>query len=105
MLILTRRPGEIIDITLEDGRRIEIAFLSVIGNQMRVGIACDRNIMIDRREITKRKRDERRERGEVNGNVAEPSTIDRAREERAILRRAGISPDSFESRRRREGVW
>lgn len=72
MLILTRRPGEIIDITLEDGRRIEIGFLRVIGNQTRVSVECDRSIVVDRREITKRKRREEMG-GEVNGNVAEPT--------------------------------
>lgn len=31
--------------------------------------------------------------------------LDRGTEEREILRRAGLSPDSQESRRKREGLW
>ena len=55
MLILTRRTGESIDITLEDGRRIEIAFCGVKGNQTRVGIAAPKTVVVDRHEVTKRK--------------------------------------------------
>jgi carbon storage regulator len=55
MLILTRRPVETIDVTLEDGRRIEIAILGVKGNQVRIGITAATSITIDRHEITERK--------------------------------------------------
>jgi carbon storage regulator CsrA len=64
MLILTRRPGEQIDITLEDGRRIEVVLLGVAGNQVRYGINAAKSIVVDRHEITARKR------AEVCGNVA-----------------------------------
>lgn len=58
MLILTRRIGEQIDITLEDGRRITITQLGVKGNQVRYGIDAAKTIIIDRHEITERKWDE-----------------------------------------------
>ena len=64
MLILTRRPEEIIDITLEDGRRIQLIILGVKGNQVRCGIEAPRTVTVDRSEITKRKWPET-----VNGNV------------------------------------
>jgi len=67
MLILSRRPGEQIDITLEDGRRIEVLVLGVAGNQVRYGINAARTITVDRKEVTKRKRAEAQE---VCGNVA-----------------------------------
>ena len=55
MLILTRRTGEDVDITLEDGRRITITLLGVKGNQVRYGINAPKTITIDRSEVTKRK--------------------------------------------------
>lgn len=67
MLILTRRPVETIDLTLEDGRRIEISVLGVNGNQVRIGIEAPKTIIVDRHEITKRKWAETHE---VCGNVA-----------------------------------
>lgn len=67
MLILTRRPVEAIDVTLEDGRRIEFVVLGVKGNQVRVGINAPSSVTVDRHEITKRKA---REQPGANGNVA-----------------------------------
>lgn len=64
MLILTRRPVETVDVTLEDGRRIEFTILGVKGNQVRVGITAASTIVVDRHEISVRKA------GEANGNVA-----------------------------------
>ena len=61
MLILTRRTGEQIDITLEDGRRITITQLGVKGNQVRYGIDAPRTITVDRSEVTARKWDEQHE--------------------------------------------
>lgn len=58
MLIFTRRTGEITDLTLEDGRVITITQLGVKGNQVRYGIDAPKSIIIDRREITERKRRE-----------------------------------------------
>jgi carbon storage regulator CsrA len=73
MLILTRRTGEEIDITLEDGRRITIALLGVMGNQCRYGISAPKTVLIDRSEITARKAREVQPGEEANGNVAGPS--------------------------------
>jgi carbon storage regulator len=58
MLILTRRTGQQLDITLEDGRRIEIVQLGVKGNQVRYGIRAPRTILVDRSEITELKWEE-----------------------------------------------
>lgn len=55
MLIITRRPVEAIDCTLEDGRRITFTVLGVDGNQVRIGIAAAKTILVDRREISIRK--------------------------------------------------
>lgn len=52
MLILTRRPTEVINI----GDTITVTVLSVVGNQVRIGIQAPKNIVIDREEITERKR-------------------------------------------------
>ena len=68
MLILTRRTGEVIDITLEDGRRIEVHTLGVKGNQVRYGIAAPKSVTVDRHEITQRKWNEQHPEL-VNGNV------------------------------------
>jgi carbon storage regulator CsrA len=58
MLILTRRTGQQIDITLEDGRCIRIVQLGVKGCQVRYGIDAAKTIVIDRSEITERKWEE-----------------------------------------------
>jgi carbon storage regulator len=55
MLILTRKPVETLDITLEDGRRIEVSVLGVAGNQVRLGVNAPKTIIVDRHEVTKRK--------------------------------------------------
>jgi carbon storage regulator CsrA len=67
MLIVTRRPGEHIDVTLEDGRRITIVLIGLDRNRARIGIEAPRTIDVDRAEITKRK-----EKGSMpaNGNLA-----------------------------------
>jgi carbon storage regulator len=68
MLILTRKTGESIDITLEDGRVITIMQLGVKGSQVRYGIDAPKTVIIDRHEITERKWKETH-RELVNGNV------------------------------------
>lgn len=68
MLILTRRPSEFIDVTLEDGRRITFQVLGVKGNQVRVGVDAPPTVTIDRREITQRKANETGPNGDVDGN-------------------------------------
>jgi carbon storage regulator CsrA len=59
MLILMRRPGELIDVTVPPSNKathITIASLKIDGNQARLGIDAPRGVTIDRREITERKR-------------------------------------------------
>jgi carbon storage regulator len=68
MLIVTRRTGEVIDITLEDGRVITITQLGVKGCSVRYGIDAPKSVLIDRHEITERKWKETH-REVVNGNV------------------------------------
>lgn len=63
MLVLTMSRGNIIDITLEDGRRIEIWALDGDNSHFRLGFNADRSILIDRRAVTERKE---RERGETD---------------------------------------
>jgi carbon storage regulator CsrA len=55
MLILTRKPVQTLDITLEDGRRIVISVLGVAGNQVRLGVDAPKTIVVDRHEVTKKK--------------------------------------------------
>jgi carbon storage regulator CsrA len=64
MLVLSRTPGESIDITLEDGRRIGVLVARVIGNKAMIGISAPKTITVDRHEITERKSRQR----EPNGN-------------------------------------
>lgn len=68
MLVLTRGPGDKIDITLEDGRRITVMICSNIGGKARVGVDAPHTIKIDRHEVTERIWAESHPRV-VNGNV------------------------------------
>lgn len=68
MLILHRRPGEDIEIELEDGRMITVRLLGIDRGQARYGIDAPRSIKVDRAEIAARKRRERL--GDAIGNVA-----------------------------------
>lgn len=71
-LVLMRRTGESIDVTLTEpmpaGTHIEVGVENIDRNRVRVWIEADQSIIIDRHEITLRKQ---REAG-INGNVAEP---------------------------------
>lgn len=51
MLILTRRCGEAIKI----GAEVTVTVLGVKGNQVRIGIAAPRSVVVDREEVTQRK--------------------------------------------------
>jgi carbon storage regulator len=51
MLILTRRPGETINI----GSEVKVTVLGVKGNQVRIGIAAPTSTIVDREEIAKRR--------------------------------------------------
>jgi len=55
MLILTRRPGEIIKI----GDDIEIMVMGTKGNQVRIGVKAPNNIDVHRQEIWQRIQDEK----------------------------------------------
>lgn len=55
MLILTLSRGRQIDITLEDGRRIEIYGLNGDHTHFRIGFEAPKSILIDRHKITLRK--------------------------------------------------
>lgn len=54
MLILTRRVNETLIITIPDGRRIEVEVLGFKGNQVRVGVSADTDIVIHRGEVQAR---------------------------------------------------
>jgi len=59
MLILTRRPGEIVRI----GEDITIEILSIKGNQVRVGFEAPREVAVHREEIYERIKQEKRSLG------------------------------------------
>ncbi len=72
-LILTRRPGEVVDITLladmPKGTRITVMVGDVVGNQVRLLCGADKNVLIDRHEVTERRWKEEHP-DKVSGNVA-----------------------------------
>lgn len=67
-LMLTRRPGDAIDLTLTTplpaGTRIVILVAALDHRNTRIGIDAPRSVVVDRHEITERKD------LEVNGNVS-----------------------------------
>lgn len=56
MLILTRRPGEMLKI----GDDIEVTVMAVNGSQVRIGIKAPKDVSVDRDEIRDRKEREKR---------------------------------------------
>lgn len=58
MLILSRRPGEVLQI----GDDVTVTIVSVRGNQVRIGIDAPRNVQVDRAEIRERKDNDHRRR-------------------------------------------
>ncbi|BFM48431.1 carbon storage regulator CsrA [Marinomonas sp. THO17] len=63
MLVVTRRPGETINI----GDDIQVTVLGVQGNHIRIGVKAPRQISVHRHEIYKRIQESR------NETTAEPS--------------------------------
>jgi carbon storage regulator len=61
MLLLTRRAGEAIVATLEDGRTIEFRIVGIRACQVKVGVEAPKTVVIDREEIHERKLRERQE--------------------------------------------
>ena len=51
MLILTRRPGEVLKI----GDDIEVTVVAVNGCQVRIGITAPKTMRVDREEIARRR--------------------------------------------------
>ncbi len=66
MLILTRRPGE--SIMIGDG--IEVVFIALNGNQVRLGVTAPNEIAVHRREIW-----ERIQRGERSPNPRDDEEV------------------------------
>lgn len=56
MLILTRETGQEIIITTKSGEIIRIVQVECRGNKSRLGFEADRATIIDRKEVTERKR-------------------------------------------------
>jgi carbon storage regulator len=52
MLILKRRPGQVVHV----GGEVKITILAITGNQVRIGFDAPRTIPVDRAEIVERKR-------------------------------------------------
>jgi carbon storage regulator len=65
MLILSRRPNE----TLVIGENIRVTILGIHGNQVRLGIAAPKNIVVDREEVHHRKQAEYRVPAEHAGST------------------------------------
>jgi carbon storage regulator len=55
MLILTRRIGETLVITLPNGETVSVTVLGVKGNQVRIGTEAPKHIAVNRKEIHERK--------------------------------------------------
>jgi carbon storage regulator len=65
MLILTRRVGETLVMSLPSGETITVTVLGVKGNQVRIGTFAPRHIVVDRQEIHERKLRDTQELAEV----------------------------------------
>lgn len=53
MLTLTRKPGESIIITLEDGREIELLVTEIRRNQVRLKAYAPKTVQVNRLEVLK----------------------------------------------------
>lgn len=64
MLILTRRPGEVLRI----GDTVEVVVLGIKGNQVRIGVVAPDDVAVHREEVYERiQRDRRAGRPEQEG--------------------------------------
>lgn len=73
MLILTRRPREMIDLVIPpspEPTKVTVTILGMIGNQVRIGFEAPKKVSVHRREVTERIRLEKTSKPqEGNGNV------------------------------------
>lgn len=54
MLILTRRPGESLQLKLKSGEIITVSSMGVKGNQTRLGVEAPKEVVIMRDEVLNR---------------------------------------------------
>ena len=59
MLILSRRQGESVVMTLATGELIEVTVLTMHSNQVRIGVDAPKTVTVDRQEIYLKKQAER----------------------------------------------
>ena len=59
MLILSRRQGESVVMTLANGDLIEVTVLAMHSNQVRIGVDAPKTVTVDRQEIYLKKQSER----------------------------------------------
>ena len=58
MLVLTRKNGAGVVLTLEDGRTIELTVVEISRGRVKIGLVAPATIEIDRREVYDRKQAE-----------------------------------------------
>lgn len=99
LLALNRRVGEAVDIS----GPCKVRVVELRGNQVRLSFEADRNVTIDREEITERKR--REAGGEVNGNVdaRKPCHCRAEKHCCAVASGAGLHADYYCAKRRAQG--
>lgn len=51
MLILSRQRDQVLRVTLEDGRTLDLTVVDVRGDKVRIGIAAPDSIQVDRLEV------------------------------------------------------
>lgn len=52
MLVLSRKKGEVIDVTAPGGQRLEITIVEIDRGKVRIGIAAPKEYLVNRREVT-----------------------------------------------------
>ena len=56
MLVLTRTPGQLVILTLDDGRTIGVEVLDARPGKIRLGFTAPANVRIDRAEVYEARR-------------------------------------------------